>query len=613
MSGVSRMRLVAPLSEVFGCDLRTLALFRINLGLLIVVDLVLRSRDLVAHYTDHGVLPRAEMLYTIGTWVPSLHLVSGSATLQIVMFLLAAAVGVALLVGYRTRLATLLSWILLLSLQNRNNMLLQGGDMLLLLLLFWGMFLPLGARFSVDHALERDPVPRSDQFFSAATVALLVQCMCVYFFSALLKSDPAYIPDGTAVYQALQLDTYATPLGQWLLNFPTVLMVLTYFVWTLELVGPFAIFTPVLFVPLRLLLMILFIAMHVGFFLCLEIGLFPFVSITSLLTFTPAAVWVWLQRRLERGGSSPIEVYYDGECDFCRKICDLLRIFLVLPGVSVRPAQETPFAAELMLAHYSWVVRDTEGNVYLRWEALCWLLDRSPLWWPLGRVARAAKRGDRFYGWVADHRSLFSGFTGVWLPYRRQGIEPNWVSNVVVAFFLLLVLRANLATVGVNVAVPEDIRSVIGTLRLNQTWNMFAPAPANADRWYVPVARLANGMVVDPRARTIVEPDFRKPSHVDDFFPTYRWRKYLVSISQEKFEAHRSLYASYLCRRWNEVNVEEFHIEELRIVLMVEPTEPDNQPPELKTYPLFEGRCDELLEHRGEKASAKDAEAVDAL
>jgi hypothetical protein len=71
-----------------------------------------------------------------------------------VLFAIAALVAIALLVGYRTRLATVLL-ALLASLQARNPTLIQGGDNLLLLLLFWGMFLPLGARFAIDAALDR--------------------------------------------------------------------------------------------------------------------------------------------------------------------------------------------------------------------------------------------------------------------------------------------------------------------------------------------------------------------------------------------------------------------------------------------------------------------------
>ena len=68
-----------------------------------------------------------------------------------------------LVLGWKTRFATIASWVLLLSLQNRNTMILSGEDNLALLLLFWGMFLPLGARYSVDSALDSNAAPPRDR------------------------------------------------------------------------------------------------------------------------------------------------------------------------------------------------------------------------------------------------------------------------------------------------------------------------------------------------------------------------------------------------------------------------------------------------------------------
>ena len=158
-----RSRAGSTFVAIFGIDLRTLALYRVCLALIIIMDLVARARDLTAHYSDEGVLPRAALLGDIGQWAPSLHLISGSPKIQALLFMLAGVVALALLVGYRTRAATILSWLLLLSLQARNPAIMQGGDMLLYLLLFWGIFLPLDARFSVDAALNEDVQTRPER------------------------------------------------------------------------------------------------------------------------------------------------------------------------------------------------------------------------------------------------------------------------------------------------------------------------------------------------------------------------------------------------------------------------------------------------------------------
>ncbi len=49
-------------ATLFAIDIRSLALMRICLGLLLLTDLISRSRTLVAHYTDQGILPRKVLL-----------------------------------------------------------------------------------------------------------------------------------------------------------------------------------------------------------------------------------------------------------------------------------------------------------------------------------------------------------------------------------------------------------------------------------------------------------------------------------------------------------------------------------------------------------------------
>lgn len=158
-----RLTRLAPLREVFGVDLRTLALFRVLLASYLILDLCLRARDLTAHYTDFGIMPRSVLAESLSTGSWSFHALSGSASLQVFLFVVAGAFAAMMLVGWRTRLATLVSWVLLVSLQNRNVFILSGEDNLAIVLLFWAMFLPLGARYSIDCALDtktgRTPMP----------------------------------------------------------------------------------------------------------------------------------------------------------------------------------------------------------------------------------------------------------------------------------------------------------------------------------------------------------------------------------------------------------------------------------------------------------------------
>ncbi|WP_052694945.1 HTTM domain-containing protein [Hymenobacter sp. AT01-02] len=185
------LRILSLLRRPFVLDLRALALLRAAVAAVLLLDIGIRATDLEAHYSNLGVLPLGA-LYEHGwnQYSFSLHNSSGLWQVQAILFLIAAGLAVALLVGYHTRLVTALSWILLVSVQNRNPLISQGGDDLLRMLLFWGFFLPWGRVYSVDS--KKQPKPEQLTYFSAATIAYIVQLALVYWCTALLKSSPEW-------------------------------------------------------------------------------------------------------------------------------------------------------------------------------------------------------------------------------------------------------------------------------------------------------------------------------------------------------------------------------------------------------------------------------------
>jgi hypothetical protein len=231
--------------EVFGADLRSLALFRIVLALLVLADLANRATDLYPHYSDPGVLPRTALVeQVLSPWAFSLNLMSGMPFFQALLFGVAAVAALGLLVGYHTRLMTTVVWVLLLSIQWRNPLVGGADGPLLRLMLFWGMLLPLGAYWSVDRALKDGASRLSTRFLSLATVGLFLQIAFVYWFTAALKSGPEWRLDGTALYYALSLEQISTPIGHYLLNFPDLLHVMTFATFGLEALGPVLLFCP---------------------------------------------------------------------------------------------------------------------------------------------------------------------------------------------------------------------------------------------------------------------------------------------------------------------------------------------------------------------------------
>jgi hypothetical protein len=79
------------IQETLGLDLRSLAVLRIMLGAMLVVDYVIRAISLRAHYTDFGIMPVAFQQARVIDSHPgrfSFHLASGDAGLQIALFAL---------------------------------------------------------------------------------------------------------------------------------------------------------------------------------------------------------------------------------------------------------------------------------------------------------------------------------------------------------------------------------------------------------------------------------------------------------------------------------------------------------------------------------------------
>ena len=285
--------------KIFGIDLRSLALFRIGLAFSILIDLCLRLPDLKAHYSDLGVFPREEVIGLFhNQWSFSLYFMTGSVQGSLLLFYLNAICACMLILGYKTRLATALCWLFMISLQARNPFVLHGGDVWSRFLLLWGFFLPLGARCSVDALLSSSVKRASNLVTSLATVVILLQLVIVYVFTVEQKRLGApWGIEGSAVYLALNLDLYATEFGKYLLNYPSLLVGLTYAAFLLEAVGPLLAFSPFFNSPIRCLLIFAFSCMHIAFGLCLSIGTFALVPIVAWTLFLPGEVWEFLSRK----------------------------------------------------------------------------------------------------------------------------------------------------------------------------------------------------------------------------------------------------------------------------------------------------------------------------
>jgi len=285
-----------PIRARVTVDTRALAALRIGLGLTLLADLLGRARNMATFYTDSGVYPLAayESTYPEYTGL-SIHALSGDLWFQELLFLVAGVVAVALVVGYRSRLAGAVSLGLLLSLQARTPTVLNGGDKLLAVLLLVALVAPLGERWSVD-ALRRGSA--RTHVASFGTAAVLCQPLVVFAANAALKHRGDHWYAGEALGIALGNDVMTIGLGNHLADYPTLLTALTYG-WVTLLAGS-VLFLLVPVGRLRAAAALGYMAAFVGMAMTMSVGLFPLVLTVALLPFLTTPFWDRLARRLPR-------------------------------------------------------------------------------------------------------------------------------------------------------------------------------------------------------------------------------------------------------------------------------------------------------------------------
>ena len=296
-----RLRLSLPqvrqyLVDGVRVDTRSLAAFRVLAGLLVVADVLLRSRNLVQFYSDGGLVPRSMAMAASADYAVSVFYLSGDPRVVAGLLVVQVLVAVQLLVGYRTRVATVVTFLFVVSMDHRNPFVLSYADTLFRLLLFWAIFLPLGERWSVD-AVHRDRSPR-DSIVSVASCLILLQMVFMYVGNGINKTESALWQSGEAAPLVLGLDNITFLLGEFTRSVPTLL---TYggLVWYYMVLFAWVLF--LLRGRLRVVVVGMFAVVHASFAVTVRIGAFPYVALLGLLPFLQGGFWrdfAALRRRL---------------------------------------------------------------------------------------------------------------------------------------------------------------------------------------------------------------------------------------------------------------------------------------------------------------------------
>ncbi len=529
-------------------DGRSLALCRIGLATVLLVDLLRRLpwvRDL---YTNAGLLPNhTELWRPFQAHMFSFYFMASQPEEVAVLFAFSFFCFACFAVGWHTRIFHLLSFAMTTSLHERNLMAENGGTVALATVMVWTAFLPLGRRFSVDALLaslrarpEEQPAdlapdalvqPDRRPAVSLAALAVLLQLALVYWFNFIHKSGVTW-RTGTAIHYVLHQERIVTVLGLWAReHLPFVVTKgMTFATLGIEAAAPVLVLSPFLWRQLRVLAVFLLSGLHIWIALLVNVGIFSAAMLTYYPLLLDGSVWdglarfVPMRRRRRR-------VIYDAGCGVCFQIVRVLArmdVFRRLTWVANDDASAFPPGVDAALVEQTIVVVDPEtGRWSTRADAFAQVFGALPFGrlfaWILvvpGVHAIAGAAYDLF----ARNRTTVStwlGFAACSTAPRAPTAPPlettgptllrEWsraqLSRFrevgVAATFVILASDASLA----NTAMPEALRwehrpewmaAFVQYTHASEGWSMFSPEAPIYDMMVVVDAVTRDGRHVDP-------------------------------------------------------------------------------------------------------------------
>ncbi len=528
-------------------DRRTLGFLRICLGWFLITDVIRRGVDWEAMFGDTGVLP---------TWIilnrpqssgfSLLHGFTSGPELW-ALWAVIFATYVCLFVGYRTKVAQILSLVFVTSMNGRVLLIENGGYVVHNLLLLWTVFLPLGDRFSVDAMLasmrrkrERTAADLNDRsglledfrlkpFYSLVGIAFCLQIAAIYYFNVVHKTGPAWKKDFTAVHYVMYVDRMVNPLIGEVREYVPGLMwrAMTATVVFAEAALPFCVLLPKLIVWdldvrlwLRRFAIVLMNFLHIGFGSTFVLG--PFAWALCVMSIVLFCYEDWeIAIKAMRKRAREVTVVFDprsGATLFaCRILARLDRFSLI--GFEEAAEKGAPLTV---------LTRDGEALTGRRaLGAITRALPIGPAfgWIFDGRVAPLGRLGDALL--AAERTGRLSRFFGLGqaprpavetppLRYRlrwgsatlrellcfaflvaalNQGLVELWATKKPWAAFIKSV---NEKTGGQLNQQPEFTRTLTHKMRFLQGWFMFSPNPVMDDGTIVVDAITVDGRHVDP-------------------------------------------------------------------------------------------------------------------
>jgi hypothetical protein len=279
-------------------------LFRAIYGTLVIATLVLLRPDWLAWYGPHAWVSLSTMhQLEPGMRLNLLAVLPQTNAWVEAFFWVFLASAILLTAGLFTRLNSVIVFICLASMQQRNLYITHGGDTFLRVAGFFLMFAPAGAALSVDRLIRIWRGKGDSQLQPRRPWAqrmIQFELAIMYFASFCWKIQGLPWVQGTALYYVYHLSEFQRfPVPQWLLR-PTILKLGTWFALVLE----FSLGVLIWVKEFRYVLLSFGLLFHLSLEYSINVPLFQWDVLSAYVLFIDAAdlerAWNWIRSRLSR-------------------------------------------------------------------------------------------------------------------------------------------------------------------------------------------------------------------------------------------------------------------------------------------------------------------------
>lgn len=200
-----------------------------------------------------------------------------------------------MMIGWQSRYTTFITWLVWVSLWNRNPLLMDGDDAILKMMCFYLMLSPCGNGWSVDMLSNKKP-----QQVTVWPLRLIqFQIALIYFVSGWVKFHSTEWEDGTIIQYILINPEYSRWDGWLLIDYPSIKPVLAGLAWFIR---DWELLFPVLLLNqhTRRISILIGVIFHLGLLLTMHLRWFPVIMLSLYPALLSNSFFISLENKLRK-------------------------------------------------------------------------------------------------------------------------------------------------------------------------------------------------------------------------------------------------------------------------------------------------------------------------